>query len=66
MELKSLCYELLAKYASAKAWISDCYCGKDKDKREAQAIRDHDEIMMYREKIEAAAEGADSYIGLTD
>lgn len=65
-ELKNLCYELLAKYASAKAWISDMYCRTDEETQK-QAVKDHDEVNYYRERIEAAANMmTDNYIGLTD
>lgn len=65
-ELKNLCYELLAKYASEKAWVADCFC-KDDDERQKLAAADHNEILTYRERIESAAKSSDDeYIGLTD
>lgn len=65
-ELKNLCYELLAKYASAKAWVADCFC-KDEEERQRLAVADHSEILTYRERIESAAKSSDDeYIGLTD
>lgn len=65
-ELKNLCYELLAKYASEKAWVADCFC-KDDDERQKLAATDQSEILAYRERIESAAKsGDDEYIGLTD
>lgn len=65
-ELKNLCYELLAKYASEKAWVADCFC-KDDQERQKLAEADHNEILTYRERIESAAKNSDDeYIGLTD
>ncbi len=65
-ELMNICYELLAKYACEKAWVSECFCRDDKESK-ARAEADQKEIAEYRMRIENAVFIAeDEYIGLTD
>lgn len=64
--LKNICYELLAKYASEKAWVADCFC-KDEGEHKDRAAADQAEILKYRDRIEAAAKTEDEeFIGLTE
>lgn len=65
-ELKNLCYELLAKYASEKAWVAECFC-RGEDERKKRAADDQSEILAYKERIETASKAiTDEFIGLTD
>lgn len=64
-ELKSICFELLAKYASEKAWIAECFCRNDSERAD-QARKDQSELLSYKNRIEKALSKEDEFIGLTD
>ena len=66
MDLRDICYELLAKYAAEKAWIAECFCNDEKE-HAARAIEDQKEVLSYKERIERVAKGIEEeFVGLTD